>query len=714
MASSLCFLVFLLVGVGAAAGSPDIVIADFEGADYGAWKVEGNAFGDGPAHGTLPGQMEVTGFAGKGLVNSFHGGDDSTGRLISPDFVIERPYMTFLIGGGGWAGETCMNLIVEGKIVRTSTGSNMKPGGSEALEPAGWDVRELAGKKAHIEIVDSRKGGWGHINVDNIIETDRKPILEISNVKHEIHIGKRLLSFPVANGSAKRDVQVIVDGKVVREFNIELADLKPDWMAPLDVSQWRGKTATVVVNKLPEESKALELIQQSDDLIGAADLYREALRPQIHFSAQRGWNNDPNGLVFYNGEYHMFFQHNPYGWGWGNMHWGHAVSKDLVHWRELGEALYPDELGPMFSGSAVVDWKNTSGFGSEGKPPLVLIYTAAGNPSTQCIAYSTDGRTFTKYAGNPVVGNEFSNRDPKVVWDDQIKKWVMVVYKDRPGGHSINILTSPNLREWAMASAVRGGDGEDKYLFECPDLYSLGVDGSESNKKWVLCAANSQYAVGSFDGETFTPEASKLVGYLGQGFYAAQTFSDEPKQRRIQIGWMIAESPGMPFNQCMSLPQILTLRATPDGPRLNYQPLPALVDLRAHTHRSAVSHLQPGDPNPLAGVKGELLEIDASFTLDPQSVVKINVRGVSITYDAARQEVTVDGHAAHAPLRAGKQTLVIYADRTAFEVYASDGFCYVPKPIIPKPDALGVEVSVTGGSATFDKLEAHELKSIWP
>jgi fructan beta-fructosidase len=329
----------------------DLVIADFEGADYGSRRTTGEAFGRGPARGTMPGQMHVEGFKGKGLVNSFFKGDDSTGSLASPEFRIERKFIAFLIGGGK-SDKLALQLLVDGKVVRRATGPNEKQGGSESLAWESWDVAEFSGKMATLRIIDDAKGGWGHINVDHIVQTDVKPKGFAKDVERQFAAAARYLHIPIKNGAPKRVVTLLVDGQRVVRNDIELADAAPDWWAPMDVSAWKGKTLTLRVDKLHADSAALSSIEQSDALKDAGNLYREPLRGQFHFSPMRGWNNDPNGCVFYNGEYHLFFQHNPYGWGWGNMHWGHAVSRDLVHWEELGDKLLPDDMGPMFSGSA--------------------------------------------------------------------------------------------------------------------------------------------------------------------------------------------------------------------------------------------------------------------------------------------------------------------------------------------------------------------------
>ncbi len=517
--------------------------------------------------------MAVSGFEGKRLVNSFLGGDDSLGTLTSGEFKLDHDYIAFLIGGGGYAGKTCVNLLVEGRVVRTATGPNTQPGGSEALEKSGWDVRDLAGRTARLQIVDDATGGWGHINLDQIVFTDTRPAIEQVGPARELVAAKRYLHFPVQSGARKRQVTVAVDGQTQRAFEIELADGTPQWWAPLEIGAWKGQTLRVTVDRLPADSQALAQLDQSDGLKAADELYREPLRGQFHFSARRGWLNDPNGLVFAGGKYHLFFQHNPYGCQWGNMHWGHAVSADLVHWQEWDEALYPDALGPMFSGSAVVDRNNTSGFGTGQEPPLVLIYTAAGNPTVQCLAYSNDGgRTFTKYSGNPVLEQITpGNRDPKVLWHEPTHSWVMSLYVERAGKHTIQFFSSPNLKQWTP-------QGTAEPFFECPDLFVLPLDGDRQKEHWVLTAASSEYQLGSFDGHHFKPESPKLPGHRGAGFYAAQTYSSLGPQddRQIQIGWLQAQAPAMPFNQCMSVPLELRLRSTAAGPRLSWQPVKEL------------------------------------------------------------------------------------------------------------------------------------------
>ncbi len=545
-----------------------------------------------------------------------------------------------------------------------------------------------------------------------------------TNVQREFKIEKRYLNIPIKQGAPNRRVTIKVDGQPdLRHGNgmlkngMSLADGTPDWWAFMDVSAWRGKSVTLEVDNLPADSTALTSIEQSDTIKGAENLYREPLRGQFHFSSRRGWNNDPNGLVYFNGEYHLFYQHNPYGWGWGNMHWGHAVSRDLIHWEELGDVLAPDEFGPMFSGSAVVDWNNTSGFGKDGKPPLVLIYTAAGNPTVQCIAHSIDGRNFTKFSGNPVLKEiTGGNRDPKVMWHEPTKKWVMVLYVVMPPKkRTVHFFTSPNLRDWTLTS-VTEATGDNRYLHECPDFFELAVDGDATKNKWVLTAANSEYAIGTFDGKTFTSEQAKLPGHLGKGFYAAQTFSDIPANdgRRIQIGWFQTPTPGMPFNQSMTMPLELKLVTTADGPRLTMNPVKEMETMRAKSHDLGAMPLRPDSANPLAGIKAELVELRAEFEPGDASEVVFTVRGATIVYDAKKQELVVNGHRAAAPLRGGKQRLTIFCDRMGLEIFASDGLSYVPMPFLPKADDLSLSVKAMGGIVKINMLEAHELKSAWP
>lgn len=707
------FAPFFLIAATVAFAADDIVIADFDGATYGDWTATGHALGSEPARGAFAGQGPVSGFIGQGLVNTFRGGDGSTGTLTSPEFTIQRPFISFLIGGGKNAETTALHLVVDGAVVRRATGTNDQPGGSEALELDSWDVSEFVGRKAMIRIVDAATGGWGHVNVDQLVQTNRRPPRLVPG-KREFRLEKRFLAIPIKNGAAKRTVTAVVDGEPIVKNTIELADADPDWWAVMEAGPWQGKTVTLHVDKLPEDSRALAAIEQTDSIKNAEDLYREPLRGQFHFSPRRGWNNDPNGCVYYKGEWHLFFQHNPYGWAWGNMHWGHAVSRDLVHWEELGDVLFPDDFGAMFSGSAVVDHANTSGFGTADNPPLVLFYTAAGNPTVQCIAYSADGRTFTKCAANPIVGQITpGNRDPKVFWHEPTKRWVMVLYVERPEQRrTMEFFTSPNLRDWTPASVTEGIKGTN-YLYECPDFFELPVDGDPARTKWVLLGASTEYAVGTFDGKTFTAEATKLPGHLGRGFYAPQSFNNVPDGRRIMIGWWMTETKGMPFNQSMSLPLELGLKDTAVGPRLTFAPALELEGLRRSSRQLGGSTLVPGGPNPLAGISGELVELRVEFEPNSAREVVFTVRGATIAYDVERQELVVAGLRAPAPLAKGRQRLTVFCDRTGLEVFAADGLCYVPVPFQPKPDERALTLEARGGAVTIHALEMHQLESIW-
>jgi sucrose-6-phosphate hydrolase SacC (GH32 family) len=368
----------------------------------------------------------------------------------------------------------------------------------------------------------------------------------------------------------------------------------------------------------------------------------------------------------------------------------------------------------MYSGSAVVDWKNTSGLGADGKPPLVLFYTAA-DKWVQCMASSVDGRTFTKYPQNPVVKTiSNGNRDPGVFWYEPGKHWVMVLYAGLPqqagrkGGerNTIQILTSPDLKAWTRASEVEG-------FFECPDLFPLAVDGDAKNVKWVLTAASSEYMVGRFDGKTFTPETPKLKGHQGKGFYAAQTFSDIPASdgRRIMIGWLQTPSPGMPFNQSMSVPLELKLVATPEGPRLSFMPVKELESLRDSSKKVGPVELKPGE-DALAGMKGDLLDIRLEFEPPAAgSALELNVHGAVIRYEDG--QIVVNGHEAAAPARGGKQRLTVLVDRNSLETFASDGLAYVPFPFIAKDGDQSVRLVAHGAAVKVDSAEVHALKSAW-
>ena len=437
--------------------------------------------------------------------------------------------------------------------------------------------------------------------------------------------------------------------------------------------------------------------------------YRERLRPQFHFSARRGWLNDPNGLVYYDGEYHLFYQHDPYSTSPREMHWGHAMSRDLVHWQELPIALYPDEYGPCWSGSAVVDWDNTAGFQRGIEKTLIALYTAAGDPAVQCMAYSTDrGRTWEKYARNPVLGHIVGvNRDPKVVWDAEHDQWVMALYLD---GNEYALFTSPNLTKWRRLSSVTIPDSS-----ECPDFFPMPIEDDPGEVKWVFTAANGHYLIGSFDGMTFIPEQEALPCDWGANFYAVQTFSDVPCQdgRRIQLAWMRGGAyPGMLFNQQMSTPCELRLQGGAEGWRLYRYPVQEIARLFRREHYRQDVTVTPGRKLRMA-LPGQSFDVAGEFEVPEAACLVMDVRGHTVRYDGRSRTLSCLGIEALLAPTQGRIRLRLLIDRTSLEVFGNDGVVSLTSCCLPVVGARGITVRAEGEPVTTISLKVHELKSAW-
>ena len=483
--------------------------------------------------------------------------------------------------------------------------------------------------------------------------------------------------------------------------------------------------------------------------------YREPWRPQFHFTPEIHWMNDPNGLVFHDGEYHLFYQYNPWGIRWGHMSWGHAVSRDLVRWEHLPIALYEEDGVMEFSGSCVVDHRNTSGFGQDGQAPIVAIWTGhRSERQDQRLAYSNDrGRTWTKYAKNPVLDvGEKDFRDPKVFWHAPSERWVMVV--SLAAAKVLRFYTSKDLREWELASSFGPAGHPAKPNWECPDLFELPIDGEPGKTRWVLEAdmgsgsiaggSGGEYFAGTFDGREFRPdEPLDHVRWVdwGRDFYAPVSFSDipAPDGRRIWIGWMnnweTCLLPTDPWRSAQSIPRVLSLRRVPgDGLRLVQRPVRELEALRSAPRRIEDRALT-SEPLDLAsdGVCGTTLEISARIRIDAADEVAVEVRRGAgettvIAYDATKQELSIDRrrsgnvafhpafagkHAAPLAITGGRLELRIFVDASSVEVFADDGLVAITDRIFPAPASDGVSAWAKGGAATIERLDAWTLRSIW-
>ncbi len=488
----------------------------------------------------------------------------------------------------------------------------------------------------------------------------------------------------------------------------------------------------------------------------AAQDYDQPFRPQVHFSPRRHWTNDPNGLVYFEGEYHLFFQYNPFGDVWGHMSWGHAVSRDLLHWQELPVAL-PEENGIMiFTGSTVVDRNNSSGFCSGGAPCMVAVYTGytppiSGRPAlqTQNIAYSNDrGRKWTKYAGNPVLDLHMSDfRDPHVFWSEAAKRWVMVVAL--PNDHKVLIYHSTDLKRWERVSDF-GPAGATGGQWECPTLVEVPVEGV-AGQRWVLKVglnpgglqggSGEQYFVGQFDGTRFTNENSpstKLWTDFGKDCYCALPINGAPGDRPVALGWMsnwqyAGKAPTQPWRGQMTIPRRLQLKKVSEGLRLAEEPVDLKALRREHIawHGAEVSEL-----NRVLGAqasRGAACELRA--TVLPGAAKEIGWKVLSgggkytlVGYNAETGEFFVDRRssgntdfqsdfpartAVKWPAGRGPLDFTILIDRSSVEVFAQGGLIAITNLVYPPANAHGIEFVAEGAPPKDIRVDLWDLTSVW-
>jgi fructan beta-fructosidase len=487
-------------------------------------------------------------------------------------------------------------------------------------------------------------------------------------------------------------------------------------------------------------------------------IYQEPFRPQFHFTPVRNWMNDPNGMVYYEGEYHLFYQYNPFGDKWGHMSWGHALSRDLVHWEHLPVALSEEGDLRIYSGSAVVDFANSSGFGTD-RPPLVVLYTGHREESAtrqrvedQRLAYSNDrGRTWTHYACNPVLDIGLPDfRDPKVFWHEPTRRWIMAVVL--PAVKKVRLYASTDLKRWSILSEFGpAGAWQDPIIWECPDLFSLEVEGEPEVRKWVLIVninpggpaggSGTQYFVGEFDGTTFTCDQgdtgnSAIWLDYGSDFYAGVTWSNVPEGRRILLAWMsnwayTLDVPTTPWRSAMTIPRSLALRRTVAGLRLTQWPVEELASLRQEpplvfrggSFASADLWLyQQSGLNELLDVEMTFSEVFSSAPF----VINIHTGAAEVTaiaIDPLEGQLAIDRshsglkgfHPAFAasfrhvaPLRIVNGVLRIrfLLDTSSLEVFGQDGETVLTDLIFPSAGQRAISLSSEGGNAlSLPKVE---------
>ena len=517
-------------------------------------------------------------------------------------------------------------------------------------------------------------------------------------------IDKKYLEIPVGAHAIKKKVLFYKEGKLIFDFYAAIDSKEPDYFQYINLERFSGCEFDVKIN--PE----IEFVPKMTDEIQDDIKLFEKYRPQVHFSTRRGWINDPNGLYYDQGIYHMFFQYNPADHNWGNMHWGHAISKDLMHWTELECALYPDEMGTMFSGSAIVDKENVAGLKENENDTVLLYYTAAGNNSelskdvkfTQCIAYSIDGgKSFVKYEKNPVVAHiEAENRDPKIIYSPEIGSYIMALYMNE---NRYTLFSSKNLLDWeVMQHLVLPEDSE------CPDFYPLPVDGKV---KWVLSGAADRYLIGDIEKGKFKAVQTGKRLHYGSNSYAAQTFSNIDG-RIVRVAWDTMHVPESYFNCSMCFPTEMSLLKIGGEYALCAYPIDEIRNLytNKYSYKNTVISVEDRFIVQLNTKDTKAFDFDMLICANEESTLQINVFGMEIIIDVKENSIKCLDRNMPICMENGKIKLRIIVDSLGFELFAGEGQAFMCMGFLCDYTLDKLEMKLQGGVAELISCDVAELK----
>lgn len=472
-----------------------------------------------------------------------------------------------------------------------------------------------------------------------------------------LKIERKFLVFPVCTLATEKELEFKQGDKTVYRLRIRLDNCQPDFHAYIDVSRFMGQTLDMTVS--PE----MALSFRPADEIDRPDIYREPLRPQIHFTTKNGWINDPNGLLYLDGVYHLFYQHNPAEPNWMNMHWGHAESRDLLHWEEKDIALFPDERGTMFSGSGILDTRNLLGKNSGEQKTAVLFYTTT-EPFCQYMSYSTDGfKTLHRYGDGPVVPHiKGCNRDPKVIFCDELGCYIMALYLDED---EYGILTSENLTDWTVLQTLRL-DGDN----ECPDIFPLTDD--EGNRKWVFIGAHDRYLVGDFREGKFVAAQPPMSLHYGSAGYAGPTFGNLPNGRIVRMVFDRWSLPATHFKTQLGIPTELSLCRQEGLWYLRGLPIREIEALGREEQKRQGVWVSPENACTLPLKEGACL-VEIRSATPGTGKMTVWIFGKSVNFDFDKNEMRLGDCCGPISLSRAGFSWIAVVDRCSMELFADDG-----------------------------------------